>query len=921
MNSTRSTLIGTAVAIALFGPNDRAHAQAAATEQGLEEIILSGIRQSNKLSLESKREAESVVEVITAEDIGKMPDKNIADSLARVPGVTVSSASAEEGGFDENDRISMRGTNPSLTQTLLNGHNVASGDWFVLSQVNQVGRSVSYTLLPSELVGQIVVHKSSQASLVEGGVAGSVDIITRRPLDFDDQFTVGGSVGAVYADLPDDTDPQISALFNWKNAADTFGVLVQGFSEERHLRRDGVEILGYRTITPGSTVALSNPDLSGVEYPRMIGAAFFEQERKRTGGLIDLEFRPSDDLRLDLQYFTSELEATNYNRNYLLWGVNVLNDGAGQAPDPGYVVRNNTLVEATFSPQTTAVCDADPQTPQPDCRLYGVYDQISRPDEKATSDYVSFEASYQVSDALEISGQVGTSEGHGETPTQDVSETHPARNSGASWQLQGIGSAPNFDIGTANTSTPVPGGTPVIFGWIFGAQLVDTEDEETWANIDADFSVDRGIWTGLQVGARYQEHTRESLNNVNQGPLAPAMDPANFPTDFQNYPSDFNTFGGSFPTDVWFWSPSQLAEYNGAPGFVNRDPVLRADAALFFSVEEENAAGYVQADFRGSSWSGNIGVRYVRTDESVLIFDQPTADPNAVQGSLFGPYIGIPVDNTYNDWLPSANLKWDLSDQLIARFAVGKTMTRPDYSALGGATNLIPPTTIGELGSGTGGNPDLEPIRSTNYDAGLEWYFAENSLLAATVFYMDLDNYVGFGTTTKSYFTFSTLFPNGADVLYELDVPLNASGRVQGFEIAYQQAINENFGFAANYTYADGKQTSLVEPGGDDRLFGNSENTYNLSAYYENARFNARVTYTFRSDFLSGIDRGTAFSQDDTESLAASLGYIVNDNFSVTLDGQNLNDQTLKYFARNEDQPRAFYKNGAQYYLNLRFKF
>ena len=175
-----------------------------------------------------------------------MPDKNVADSLSRVPGVTVSSASANEGGFDENDRISMRGTNPSLTQTLLNGHNVAAGDWFVLNQVGQVGRSVSYTLLPSELVQQIVVHKSSEASLVEGGVAGSVDIITRKPLDFDEQLTFGLSAGAVYAELPDETDPQLSGLFNWKNDDGTFGVLVQAFSEERHLRRDGVELLGYR---------------------------------------------------------------------------------------------------------------------------------------------------------------------------------------------------------------------------------------------------------------------------------------------------------------------------------------------------------------------------------------------------------------------------------------------------------------------------------------------------------------------------------------------------------------------------------------------------------------------------------------------------------------------------------------------------
>jgi iron complex outermembrane receptor protein len=911
MNRTRSTLIGTAVAIALFGQNDQARAQA---EEGLEEIIVSGIRYSNQLSLESKRDADSIVEVITAEDIGKMPDKNVADSLSRVVGVTTSSAGANEGGFDENDRISMRGTNPSLTQTLLNGHNVAAGDWFVLNQTSQVGRSVSYTLLPSELVGRIVVHKSSQASLVEGGVAGSVDIITRRPLDFDEQFTVGGSVGAVYAELPDETDPQLSALFSWKNDSDTFGVLLQGFSEERHLRRDGVELLGYETIAAADdpdpakrTIALSNPDLAGVQYPVLIGAALFEQERKRTGGLIDLEFRPTDDLRLDLQYFMSDLEATNYNRNYLLWGSRIVGAGAGQAPLPGYVVRNNTLVAANFAPV--------PGT------LYGVYDQISRPDEKAKSNYASFEAGYQVSEALEISGQIGTSEGHGETPRQDVSETHPGAGSGASWQLNGIGSAPNFNFGTADTSTPVPNGTPVVFGWIFGAQQVDVEDEENWAQVDADFAVDRGAWTGLQFGVRYNEHSRESLNNLAQGPLAPAMDPANYPTTFQNYPGDFNTFGGSFPTNIWFWSESQLAQYNGAPGFVNRDPVLRADASLFYSVEEENAAAYVQGDFRGSNWSGNIGVRYARTDEKVIIFDQPTADPNAVQGSLFGPYIGIPVENTYNDWLPSANLKWQVSDDLVARFAAGRTMTRADYSALGGATNLLPPATVGGTGTGSGGNPDLEPIRSWNYDAGIEWYFAENSLLAATVFYMDLENYVTFGSETKTFFTFSEAFPNGADVPYLLTVPVNAEGRVQGIELSYQQAITDNFGIAANYTYADGEQTSRLPASGDDRLVGTSEDTYNLSAYYETARFNARVTYTFRSEFFSGLDRNSAFSQDDTDSLAASLGYIFSDNFSVTLDGQNLNDPTLKYYSLNKDQPRAFYKNGAQYYLNLRFKF
>ena len=144
--------------------------------------------------------------------------------------------------------------------------------------------------------------------------------------------------------------------------------------------------------------------------------------------------------------------------------------------------------------------------------------------------------------------------------------------------------------------------------------------------------------------------------------------------------------------------------------------------------------------------------------------------------------------------------------------------------------------------------------------------------------------------------------------------------RVQGVELAYQQAINDNFGFAANYTYADGKQTSQLT-NDDDRLVGTSENTYNLSGYFENAQFNARVTYTYRSEFFSGLDRNTAFSQDDIDFAGGSLGYTFNDNYTITLDGQNLNNPTLKYFALNKDQPRAFYKNGAQYYLNLRVKF
>jgi iron complex outermembrane receptor protein len=900
--------VKSALGLALLVPPSLTLAAEATDNSALDEIVVTGIRKSTEESIQAKRKSTEIVEVVTAEDIGKMPDKNVADSLSRLPGITTSSAGANEGGFDENDRVSMRGTNPSLTQTLINGHNVAAGDWFVLDQTGTVGRSVSYTLLPSEIVSQVVVQKSSSASLVEGGVAGSVDIITRKPLDFSKPFTLEASAGAVYADLPAKTDGQYSALGAWKNDANNFGVMLQLFSETRHLRRDGIEVLGYDTIAPGSKVALQDPNLSGVQYPTDIGAAFFEQERERNGGMLDVEFKPVDNLTFDLSGFSSRMIASNVNDNYLLWSTHFVNSGAGQAPNPGYVVQNNTLTSASFAPVAGTA--------------YGVYDQISRPDEEATANFVNLDTTWNATESLSFLGQVGYSWGDGKTPNQNVSETNPGVGAGASYQLNGIGSGPSFGLGNTNNTTPTPGGVPVAFSWIFGDQDTDVKDTEEWAKIDSDFKINDASWTDLKFGVRYEKHDRTSAGVIGQGPSALASGAGTFagqyPTSFSNYPSNFNTFGANIPTNIWLWSPAQLAAYD-SPANVNRNPATRLDWNSMFEVYEKDTAAYVQADFKGENWAANAGLRYVHTEEDVVTYTGVSPQTPGSQYSDFGTFIGVPVSNSYNDVLPSANLKIDLTPELVARFAAAETMTRADYSALAGFTTLTPPGAVGEVGSGTGGNPDLKPIRSTNFDAGLEWYFARQSLLSATLFYMDLRNYVSYGSETKSYITYSSQFPNGTLVPYLLTDPVNAKGRVEGTEIAYQQAFTDNFGFIGNYTYADGKQTSLVTTG-DDRLVGTSKDTYNLTGYFENKHISARVAYTYRSSFYSGLDRNTAFTQYNIGTLSASLGYTVNENWSVTLDGMNLNNPTLKYYALDETQPRAFYKNGSQYYLNVRFK-
>jgi len=941
MRIARSTLIGTAVALALFGRNSALQAQTASSDQSVkkddvQEVVVTGIRASLEQSIEKKRAAVNTVDVITAEDIGKLPDKNVADALQRLPGVTISSAGANEGGFDEPDRVSMRGTNPSLTLTTINGHSVASGDWFVLDQTGTVGRSVSYTLLPAELIKEVRVEKSSEASFLEGGVAGTVDIITRKPLDFKEQETLQATAGAVYADLPGKAAPQFSALGNWVTDDRTFGVLAQVFYEARDLERQGQEILGYGTITPGSNLALAHPDLANVAYPLLLGSALFQQHRERQGGMLDVEWQPNDVINIDASGFSSKLEATNMNDNYLMWGTNFINNGAGVACpasgaktngcyaglglEPGYTVQQGTLTSASFVPT--------PGT------AYGVYDQISRPDESASTNFGNLDVNVKASDALKFLGQVGVSTGHGRTPTQDVSETLPGLGAGASYILNGITTAARWNLGNTIASSPAPGGVPVAFSWIFGDQNLDVVDKEEWAKIDGDFHLNDAGFTDLLFGVRYSDHQRHLWGAIGQRPgcdgvacpatVPPAQNPfntANYPVGYSNYPSNFgNGLGTGFPNNVWYWSAAQLAAYDAA--YTDRDPIARHDWTADYGLEEKDPSAYVQANFAGRNWAGNLGVRFVRTQESVINNVSASATtPGAITTSAFGPYIQQTTSNNYNDVLPTANLKLDLTPDLIARFAAGQTMARPDYSALASSISLGSPPPRGStvLGSGSGANPDLKPIKSTDLDAGLEWYFQPRAILAADVFYMDLKNYVSYGTVTREFINFDQKGPYVSP--YLITVPVNADGKVGGVEVQYTQPLFQYFGFETNYTYADGKQTSGVAPGADERLVGTSRNTFNAIAYFENAHWSVRVAYNYRSAFYSGLDRSTAFSQGAIGTWAATLGYVINDNFAITIDGVNLNNPTLKYYALNEEQPRAFYKNGSQYYFTLRAKF
>ena len=373
---------------------------------------------------------------MTAEDVGKLPAHNVADALRGLPGVNISSSSADEGGFDESDRVSLRGTSPSLTQTLINGHSVGSADWFVLSQGNNVGRSVSYTLLPSELVNSVEVNKSSHAGLQEGGTTGTVNILTRKPFQFDKSFTVEASLGTVYSDQADAYDPQTVGSAQLQERGRNLrrvaaGLQGRAFTAPRCAGNSGRLLHDRR---PADPVAATNPDLVGVQVPGLIGATLFEQVRDRTGGLLELQFKPSDNLTLGLSGFLSDMDANNYNRNFMLWGGNF---ARAQAPQAGYTVENGVLTNATYA----GVAGRD----------YAVYDMISR-EATAKSNYITFDADWKINDSLSASFQVGTTEGKGSTARQFIAEVTTNRGGGASWTSHGISSPLDWSVGGDSNS-------------------------------------------------------------------------------------------------------------------------------------------------------------------------------------------------------------------------------------------------------------------------------------------------------------------------------------------------------------------------------------------------------------------------------------------------------------------------------------
>ncbi|MES3021222.1 MAG: TonB-dependent receptor [Pseudomonadota bacterium] len=938
----KMTPIAAAVALSILTLSLPASAQSAAAPEVVQVVEVTGIRASLQKSINVKKNADTNIEVVTAEDIGKMPDKNIADSLARLAGVNITYNSAL--AFDEAERIAIRGTPPFLNQTTLNGHSLSSGDWYIGDQ-NTNTRGISFGMLPSQLIGQAIVYKNGRADIVEGGIAGSVDIMTRRPLDQKKHLVGEVSVGAAHSTLAGTTDPQLNALMNWKNSAGTVGVLAQVFKETRHLRRDGQENFGQglylKTQAAADPTKGGDAALVGKRLPNQLNSAFFEGVRERQGGYLGLQFKPSHALDVNVNVFSSSLSADNYNTSAFAEPATVVNNGG--------LIKNFTIVGDVI---TSATIIPNPTRKDGPTLQFG---HQARTGAKSTAAYHDVDLKWKPTASLTLTAKVGATKGTGETAGQPGA-LYEIFDKGITYKFNDNGRAPaDWNItGTDLTDMKSYRLLPNVGGAIY------TLDKESYAHADGALKIDTGGLTTFKFGVRGSSHVNDKVTVNGQyklpglaaGGSSQANMDANYPysswaVPTKSFPSNYaEGLSGNFPRNLPRYDTNTLIAWGNAN--LTYDPVLNKNWGSSATVTEDNRAAYFAQDFEVDKLSGNLGVRWVQTkvrsDFYRALNNGALACPalatsctpgsgtlisqGAITSSRLSGYLPVSVSNTYNNLLPSFNLRWDIDRGLIGRMSLSRTLGRANFSQLAGSLSGVNDTTF----TASAGNPHLAPITSNNADASLGWYFAPRAYIAGSVFSQRIHDYVKPGTSIQSLFNITkfaaTKDPETSYSDYTVSSSSGKKARLHGIEISGEHPIGAGFGVLANLTYVHSKDQDGIP------LVYTSDVTYNLRAIYEDAKFSASLAWNYRTDYAIGFSGNGVDVVNPTSlvrtganyaaaqgTLSASASYKLSPTFSLTLDASNLLNPVRRYYAITEEMPLGFYKNGRQIYLNLKAKF
>ncbi|HEY8567875.1 TonB-dependent receptor [Microbulbifer sp.] len=883
--------------------------------QVLEEVAVTGFRQSLEQALDTKRTSANNTDSIIAEDIGKMPDLNLAESLQRVPGVAIT----REGGEGRN--ITVRGLGPGFSRTTLNGMEVpaSTGGLDTSGGVNR-SRDFDFNIFASELFNRITIHKSPIASVEEGGLASTVELSTARPFDNPGQhFSFGGQM--MVDSFAEKESPRFVGLYSNTFMDDKLGVLVSAAYSERSVRQEGFGTVRWTSPfdngnrswagtdadviihgTPNPQANYPDDDIKADEKldymwaPRLPRMDSFNREQERLGLTGSLQFRPSDSMAFSLDVLNSNLKADVTSYNYFAQFRNSFN---GITPlEVTLDESGRNIVAGTFA---------------------GVKPRSESRGQFSETDFtqVVLSGKFDLTENVVLDVMYGNAVSkHTEDQLRFNIEARDASTFSYSFLEDGDIAEMSYGFDILNPDNYVFSGPTLRRDVV--ERTNDTVRADLTFNGDSSVLKTGLIWNSREVDSERWDPTRGTLSsptltaalttqlaNEISGFGSGIDSPSGFPTNW--LVNDFNATKQAYGVGQWTLNDNDSSTYN---------------------VVEETLGGYVEATVEtqllGLPLTVNSGLRIVETSTDV--------------GNL--------PEDSYTEILPSTNLVLELQEDLLLRVGLARNFARPGLGGLA-ATTVTP-----VRGTVSAANPEVEPMRADSADVSLEWYFDAESVLALTVFHKQIDSFLTSVTVNDQelpaelaaivaarpeYDPASPLYDANVENPYssgwDITTTVNGEGAtVDGYEISYQQPLSflpgwgSNFGVLANFTHV--KSNAEYGNGVRGPLEGLSENSYNFGVYYEEDRFGARVVVNDRDDYVTsgtGGEGNASFATTGPTRVDMSAFYDVTDNIKVSLEAINLTNETERLYTTgpmgDQDLVREYNSTGREVLLGLRVNF
>lgn len=935
---------------AAYGEADaETEAQKNDAQSALEEVEVTGIRSSLKAASDVKRDSAVVQDSIVAEDLGKFPDQNVAESLQRIAGVSIDRHNGE------GSQITVRGFGPRFNRVTLNGRTLAT---------SEVGRNFDFQVLASELIAGADVIKSPMAKTPEGSIGAHVSINTARPLD-KPGLQMASSLNAKYGELSGEWNPEVSGIISNTFADDKIGVSLAYSNQESDNRYDSAGTTRWLILDPSSVTGdikdtdgnVVTPDL--LRHPGRIEFALGQEQRERQGFNATVQFAPSENVVTTFDYMHTDFSAMTQAQGM---------QAGLQFPNWSDVVvsENGTVLSGTKFSGWVPVPGGWNWTPY---RLDGLFQALGK---EAQTDAFGFNTVMDIDD-LSLSLDIG----HSKATASRRSDLLVPNYVGPQDENGRTNDSMRFDfrgVDVVDMDTTIDYGDPSVvrahWNQVAHNELVD---DITEAKLDGSYGLELEFnafvtLESVDMGVAYSDRTKsnnryETPHVDNCGLINPGMNICGQMKDmpdevFTKAPvSDFmRDASGEFPSTFVFADidayHAAIREMTGLDYWPLEQHVVTASG----SATEEAESAYAQFNLRGEvagmAWRGNIGARYVDTTTTSTGYGKRRLNINgflidgqAILDVGYSEPGQITAKQQYDDLLPSMNFSIDITDEWLARFAASKVMSRPAIDDIG------PQTTYWDVHAGSfsqsGGNPYLLPYEADQLDFALEYYTDGGDAYAINLFRKDIKQFISSTTvldntpdiwTGSEWIDTDINIPGYGQVYETVNKKQNrAGGLVQGVELAarhdfdYLPGFFAGFGVQANYTWAQTKDEGaepidlpgVKDPG--DKLEGFAEDSFNLVAYYDRNGIWARLAYNWRDDFLraragqrsGGLPEYTgAYGQ-----LDFSASYAMNKHFSLTAEAINLTNEEVFQYADVEERLISRQYSGPRYRVGVRAKF